>query len=66
MPVCALSRAHSVPLKYFHWYAARNANLRAERGIGFEDIVFHIDRGDLLDILTTRKGGSRRDCRIRG
>ena len=24
---------------------------RAERGIGFEDIVFHIERGDLLDIL---------------
>jgi hypothetical protein len=24
---------------------------RAERGIGFEDVVFHIERGDLLDIL---------------
>jgi hypothetical protein len=24
---------------------------QAERGIGFEDIVFHIERGDLLDIL---------------
>jgi hypothetical protein len=23
----------------------------APRGIGFEDIVFHIERGDLLDIL---------------
>jgi hypothetical protein len=22
-----------------------------ERGVGFEDIVFHIERGDLLDIL---------------
>ena len=31
--------------------AAKNAKLRAERGIGFEDIVFHIERGDLLDIL---------------
>ena len=30
---------------------AKNAKLRAERGIGFEDIVFHIERGDLLDIL---------------
>ncbi|MGH9237397.1 MAG: hypothetical protein ACRD3G_05090 [Vicinamibacterales bacterium] len=30
---------------------ATNAKLRAERGIGFEDIVFHIERGDLLDIL---------------
>jgi hypothetical protein len=28
-----------------------NAKLRAKRGIGFEDIVFHIERGDLLDIV---------------
>jgi hypothetical protein len=27
------------------------AKLRAERSIGFEDVVFHIERGDLLDIL---------------
>ena len=29
----------------------KNAKLKAERGIGFEDIVFHIERDDLLDIL---------------
>jgi hypothetical protein len=28
-----------------------NEKLKVERGIGFEDIVFHIERGDLLDIL---------------
>ena len=33
------------------WTVRGNAKLRAERGIGFEDIVFHIERGDLLDIL---------------
>ena len=38
-------------VKYFDWDDAKNAKLRAERGIGFEDIVFHIERGDLLDIL---------------
>ena len=27
------------------------ARVRAERGIGFEDVVFHIEPGDLLDIL---------------
>ena len=27
------------------------AKLRAERGIGFEDVAFHIERGDLLDVL---------------
>ena len=38
-------------VKYFDWDDAKNAKLRAERGIGFEDIVFHIERGDVLDIL---------------
>ena len=38
-------------LKYFAWDDAKNANLRTERRIGFEDIVFHIERGDLLDVL---------------
>lgn len=38
-------------MKYFAWDDAKNAKLRKERGIGFEDVVFHIERGDLLDIL---------------
>jgi uncharacterized DUF497 family protein len=38
-------------MKYFAWDEEKNAKLRKERGIGFEDIVFHIERGDLLDIL---------------
>lgn len=40
-----------MPVKYFDWDDAKNAKLRAERAIGFEDIVFHVERGDLLDIL---------------
>ena len=50
-------------MKYFAWDDAKNAKLRAERGIGFEEIVFHIERGDLLDILEhpnpERYGGQR-------
>ncbi len=38
-------------MKFFDWDDAKNAKLRAERGIGFEEIVFHIERGDLLAIL---------------
>jgi uncharacterized DUF497 family protein len=38
-------------VKYFDWDDAKNAKLKADRGIGFEDIVFHIERDDLLDIL---------------
>ena len=39
-------------MKYFAWDDEKNAKLKAERGIGFEDVIFHIERGDLLDILT--------------
>ncbi len=50
-------------VKYFAWDDAKNAKLRADRGIGFEDIVFHIERGGLLDILKhpnpDRYGGQR-------
>jgi uncharacterized DUF497 family protein len=34
-------------VKYFAWDDAKNAKLKADRGIGFEDVVFHIERGDL-------------------
>jgi len=40
-----------IAVKYFAWDDAKNAKLKADRSIGFEDIVFHIERGDLLDIL---------------
>ena len=38
-------------MKFFAWDNAKNAKLRVDRGIGFEDVVFHIERGDVLDIL---------------
>jgi uncharacterized DUF497 family protein len=38
-------------VKYFDWDDAKNEKLKADRGIGFEEIVFHIERGDVLDIL---------------
>jgi hypothetical protein len=37
-------------VKYFAWDNAKNAKLKGYR-ILFEDVVFHIQRGDLLDIL---------------
>jgi hypothetical protein len=40
-----------LPSKYFAWDDAKKPKLRKERGIGFEDVVFHIERGDLFDIL---------------
>ena len=38
-------------MKYFAWDDEKNAKLKAERGIGFEDVVFHIERGDVLDTV---------------
>jgi len=38
-------------VKYFAWDDEKNAKLKAERGIGFEDVVFHIERGGLLDTV---------------
>ncbi len=38
-------------VKYFAWDDQKNSRLNVERGIGFEEIVFHIERGDLLDVL---------------
>ena len=38
-------------MKYFTWDDAKNEKLKAERGIGFEEMVFLIERGDLLEIV---------------
>jgi uncharacterized DUF497 family protein len=51
-------------LKYFAWDDAKNEKLKVERGIGFEEIVFHIERGDLLDILEHRNQERYRGQRI--
>jgi hypothetical protein len=53
-----------MPVKYFAWDEAKNARLKAEREIGFEDIVFHIERGDLLDILAHPNPGRYEGQRI--
>ena len=50
-------------MKYFSWDVEKNGRLKAGRGISFEEIVFHIERGDVLDILEhpnqDRYGGQR-------
>jgi uncharacterized DUF497 family protein len=38
-------------VKYYAWDDAKNEKLKAERGIRFEEIVFLIERGNLLDVL---------------
>jgi uncharacterized DUF497 family protein len=54
---------HSGSVKYFTWDDAKNEKLKADRGIGFEEIVFLIGQGHVLDILEhpnqQRYGGQR-------
>lgn len=38
-------------MTYFDWNHDKNEWLRATREITFEEIVFHISRGGLLDVL---------------
>lgn len=36
-------------MKPLVWNAEKNESLKAARGISFEDVVFHIQAGDILD-----------------
>lgn len=38
-------------MKQINWDAAKNEKLMAERGISFEDVVFALQSGSLLDDL---------------
>ena len=38
-------------MKYFSWNEEKNEQLKRERNVSFEEVVFHIERGDLLDIV---------------
>lgn len=37
--------------KRFDWSTDKNLQLQRERGITFEEILFHVECGDLLDVL---------------
>jgi uncharacterized DUF497 family protein len=39
------------PVKRFNWNSEKNEQLRTDRGISSEEILFHIENGDVLDIL---------------
>lgn len=38
-------------MKQYVWNPEKNLLLKKERGVGFEDVVFHIEVGDELDVL---------------
>jgi uncharacterized DUF497 family protein len=38
-------------MKQYDWNQEKNEWLRAERGITFENIIYHLDHGGLLDAI---------------
>ena len=38
-------------MTFYKWNNDKNERLKAERGISFEQVVMHVERGDLLDIV---------------
>ena len=38
-------------MRYFTWNNEKNEKLKEERGISFEEVVFHIDKGNLLEVV---------------
>ena len=38
-------------MDYYKWDFQKNEKLKVERGISFEQIVMHIERGDVLDLV---------------
>ena len=39
-------------MDYYKWDFQENEKLKTERGISFEQIVMHIERGDVLDLYS--------------
>ncbi len=42
---------YDLSMKYFSWNDEKNERLKRERGVAFEEVVFHIERDELLDIV---------------
>ena len=38
-------------MKHYNWNEEKNILLKKTRKIGFESVVMHIEKGDLLDII---------------
>jgi uncharacterized DUF497 family protein len=38
-------------MKTFGWDPEKNERLKNERGVSFEDVLFHLQSGDVLDVF---------------
>jgi len=48
-------------VKYYNWNSEKNLKLITERGISFDDIVFYISNGFLLDTIKHPKQDKYKD-----
>jgi hypothetical protein len=42
---------NSAIMDYYKWDFQKNEKLKVDRGISFEQIVMHVERGDVLDLV---------------
>ncbi len=42
---------YTIDVKYFSWNGRKNEQLKSQRGVSFEEVVFHIQQGSVLAIL---------------
>lgn len=38
-------------MRYYAWNPEKNEQLKRERGVSFEEVVFHIESGDEVDVF---------------
>jgi len=51
-------------MKHYNWDEKKNNKIISDRGISFEEIVFFIEKGNLLDILEHPNKQKYKDQRI--
>lgn len=51
-------------MKHFNWDNEKNDKLKQERDISFEEIVFYVEKGQILDILEHPNKEKYQDQRI--
>lgn len=51
-------------MKYFSWDNEKNKSLKEERNISFEEIVFHIEKEHILDIVQHPSQGKYKGQKI--
>ena len=51
-------------MKYFDWDEEKNELLKRERGISFEEVIFHIEKGDVLDVIDNPNAAKYRSQKV--